>query len=359
MKKIFALMIIALIFPVVANAEIRLQDNFEYEATRTGTGADAFVNHGPWDGAMSINRTGGNAGTCGYLYTVTTAEFRTATGTTGNLPGQSSSRVACFEFLPLALNCQAVPGWYQSNLYLVRYSATNQAHIPANVWIQYWIYINHYTGQETTFVGHGTKWLYPCIDGSPTCSAGASWLYSLGLQSQNPYLQVSDRGNGYAYGDMEGLGGHAHYSPASENHWHMGHNKASGTGLLSPNQWILVKIHTDITGSSPLAPAGQGVYEEWQKTVSGSFVKVAEWIGGVTPNFYWAIHEWDRGGEAGRTMAAGHEIGQKSLKIGTTWNDSNGWIYVDDFVIATAEADLPTYGGGGAPQPPLRLRIIP
>ena len=79
----------------------------------------------------------------------------------------------------------------------------------------------------------------------------------------------------------------------------------------------------------------------WTKPVGGEFTKVADWIGGVTANFTWPI------------TSSGH----KAMRWPTTVNTYDGWMYYDDFVIATTEADLPTYGGG--PLPPSNLRISP
>jgi hypothetical protein len=124
--------------------------------------------------------------------------------------------------------------------------------------------------------------------------------------------------------------------------WKLGHNVSPSTGLLQANRWTLVKINIDVSGS-------QGSYREWHKAVGGSFVQVANWVGGVTPGFVWPLS----------SLNPSRSVGQKSLKLGTTWNATDGWIYLDDFVIATSEADLPVYAGSATPPPPPPPTVLP
>ena len=92
---------------------------------------------------------------------------------------------------------------------------------------------------------------------------------------------------------------------------------------ITPNRWTLVKIHYDT--STP-----QGTYEAWMKPLGGQWVKVAEWIDGVTPNFTWNIASSDIGGHA-------------MFRMPSTVDGPDSWIYLDDFAIATSEEDLPIY----------------
>ena len=71
-------------------------------------------------------------------------------------------------------------------------------------------------------------------------------------------------------------------------------------------------------------------YEGWVRPFGGSWVKVAEWIDGVTPDFSWRIPEGDVGG---------HRV----FRIPTTMDDFDSWIYLDDFAMTATEADLPIY----------------
>lgn len=321
MRRFLAFAALAL-FAGLASAAITLQDDFEYSVTRSQTGKTAAFNTG--GGWGTIKSEPEQSGACGYIYTTTSIP-----GFSGSFPGTSSSRVLAMEFLPATLNCDVGGGWLQTDVYLqIGGESASQSTVPPNLWVQFWIYINNYSagGQATTWGSQGSKWLYPCIDGSGTCTGGnISFLHVLAGNSLNPYSSVATGAN--IYTKLEGTG--AVYSPGDPEPggWKLGHNVASDTGLLTANTWILVKIHTDISGS-------QGVYQEWHKTVGGDFVQIADWRGGVTANFTWPL----------TSMAAERTTGQKSLKIGTTWNTTDGWIYLDDFVIASTEGDLPTYG---------------
>ena len=92
---------------------------------------------------------------------------------------------------------------------------------------------------------------------------------------------------------------------------------------IPPNRWTLVKIHYDTSTI-------QGTFEAWMKPIGGEWVKVAEWIDGVTPNFTW-------------TITAAEVGGHNMFRMPTTVNDHDSWIYLDDFAIATTEESLPKY----------------
>jgi len=328
MKKAFVLMI-ALIFPLMVNAEIRLQDNFEYAVDRTTeNSADAFVSTGPWNGVKSINSSMRRG--CGYIYTVTSIP-----GFNGRFPGANSNRVLCMEFLPATMNCDVGDGWLQTDCYLSFGSeASPENNIPSDVWIQFWIYLQRYGNQISRF--NDGKWLYPSKTGSYPAQSmtGLDWLVVFSENSHLPYWETAPPGSSY----WTNIASNANYAPEPDNAWKLGHNMAPNTGRIPLNTWTLVKMHLDTRGP-------QGVWEQWHKTIGGSFVKVMEWRGNVTPNFTWTI-----------SNANGH----KALRLGTTINDYDSWIYLDDFVIATSEADLPTYSSQGPPfpQPPQNLRII-
>ena len=62
------------------------------------------------------------------------------------------------------------------------------------------------------------------------------------------------------------------------------------TEWMRPNRWTLVKMHfntTSTTGNS---------WEMWLRPYGGTWLKVAEWIGGVTPGFTWDIPAGSVGG---------------------------------------------------------------
>lgn len=329
MKKVFALLItliIALILPFVANAEIRMQDNFEYEASRTGTGGDAFVNIGPWTGVKSINSTMGRG--CGYIYTTNSIP-----GFSGRFPGNNSNRVAVLEFLPATLNCYVGPGncpnspgnWLQTDAYL-HYGSNTIGFIPANTWIQFWVYLQRYGNQMSRF--YKGKWLYSCPEEGGTCPYGApDWMGVFKEEtSYSPFNESTTAGNTYFSTDTQGSGV-------------IGHNKYSRGGLLEANKWHLIKINYDMRNSS------SGVWRMWKRTQAESaFTLIAEWVGGVTPGF---------------TYMPSNTSGQRWLKVGTTLDCYDSWWYYDDFVIATSEADLPTYGSSNNASltPPSNFRI--
>lgn len=309
-------------------AEIIFRDNFETAISRDVTD-DALkfrvAAGGVWNGVWS-NQDTVSPNAAGYIYTATSIP-----GFSGSFPGENSSRVLAMEQLPDTYNTQ-------TNCYLIRGGENfAQDTIPANSWIQFWIYVNRYGSQMSNFTSEGGKWLYPCITGTPTCSPSEmAFLGVLRADSYNPYS--IDSSNGDSYHTMEAFGGVSYSDPAGIGAWKIGPNQSSSLGLIGTNEWVLVKIHTDISGSSPLVASGQGVYREWHKRVGGDFVLVADWRGGVTPSsFSWPVSN----------LASGHTTGQRSLKLGTTFNTYDVWLYVDDFVIAEAEGDLPTYGEEG------------
>lgn len=297
-------------------------DDFEYEVDRD-TVDDAlkfrYDGLGVWDGVKSSQNTGQD-GARGYLYTVDSIP-----GFPGEFPS-GGDRVLCMEFLPDTLG-------FQTDAYLFMGSAVNPEHlVPSKHWIQFWLYINNYGEQATQWSTTGAKWIYPCVDGSPTCSyAYVSYLALFKPISYNPFNETTTGARVYPVLECTGC----NYTPGSDPGVHkIGHNISSQGGLIYPNQWVLVKIHVDHSGSAEGVPPGQGVYEEWHMPQGQAyFTKVAEWKGGVTPDFTWDV----------TTMGEGYSIGNESLKLGTTFNDYDVWLYIDDFAIASSEALLPTY----------------
>ena len=65
--------------------------------------------------------------------------------------------------------------------------------------------------------------------------------------------------------------------------------------------------------------------------MGGSWLQVADWRGGVTADFTRPLT--DVGG------AGGHKV----LRMPTTVDDYDSWIYLDDFVMAASENGLPVY----------------
>ena len=116
-----------------------------------------------------------------------------------------------------------------------------------------------------------------------------------------------------------------------------GYAQRSWADWVRPNRWTLVKMHFDTSTSN-------GSWEMWKRPYGGSWVKTAEWISGTTPGFTWNI-----------PSPGGHRFLRMPTTVGTVsgpWYDA--WMYMDDFIIATAEEDLPVYPDAvGALAPPL------
>jgi hypothetical protein len=120
-----------------AEAELVAFDAFEYVVERNTPGASAaFAVNGPWNWAKTYQD--GRTGSRGYLYTTDTIP-----GHAGRFPGQESKRVLCMEALPDSLQGQ-------TDFYL-QYGAGRGplGQVPANVWFQFWIYVNRSKGQAS------------------------------------------------------------------------------------------------------------------------------------------------------------------------------------------------------------------
>ncbi len=293
-------------------------DDFEYFVDRNSdSGCSNFVSKG-WEFVKCINCPPFNRG-AGYIYTTDSIP-----GYQGAFPGINSNRV-------LVLESKAGTMQTQTDFYL-RYGDGNTPNaIPGNVWFQFWIYINHYGNQLSEPVG---KFLYPC-DGPYPCQTG-KWYWLLNKGSYNPYNYITNvPGEVFGYIRDEQTCCHtACYSLApSYDCFKLGSQDTSVR--LSPNKWILVKLHFDT--QSP-----QGTYEMWLRPLGASnWTKVAEWIGGVTPHFTWPISPQNQGG---------HRV----LSMPTTWGsftnpstNSDSWVYMDDFAMAGSEEDLPKYTTSG------------
>lgn len=118
-------------------------------------------------------------------------------------------------------------------------------------------------------------------------------------------------------------------------------NNLTGDVTIVPDEWTLVKIHIDTSGSNPNCSAGDLAHEMWirRRTDSG-FTKVSEWYGGVTQN----------GGDT-VTLTPNFTDGMRAIIIPSTLGGANAskgnWydslMYMDDFCMCANEADLPTY----------------
>ncbi len=290
-------------------------DQFEYRVSRNKdpNGAKAFKKHGGWSGAKAINITGSHAG---YLYTVDRIP-----GYKGRFPGKDSKSVLAIEARPATFETQT--DFYLQ--YGSGYGSTET--VPGNVWFQFWIYPNHYDDpdddeqdQLSAFTNR-FKFIYPCNSNYPCRQGQLKWLNMLGFTTSEPYW--ADEGNTELFmTTVEPFNISINYELAKEyNKFKIGQTDISEN--IAPNRWTLVKIHYDTSTSS-------GKYEAWMRPLGGSWVKVAEWIDGKTPDFSWKIPD---------DMIGGHRV----FRMPTTVDDFDSWIYLDDFAMATAEEALPRY----------------
>jgi hypothetical protein len=318
-----------------ASAELLLFDDFEYVVNRDnpslpGASANAFVTVGPWTTVKADNITGS-----GKARLSTAASIP---GYSGSMPGVNSTRV-------LRMEGRNVTGG--TDFYL-EYSGGVDT-IPANVWFQFWIYINHHPtgpyGPELSGIENRHKFLYPA-NGPYGGGSDCKWLMSLSGSPYSPINTSAPYGNptdGRAFivsRDQEV--GTVNYSPGGDNRNKLGPNRQSQNNAhIVPNQWHLIKIHYDTSNND------SGVFEVWAKTLGGSWVKWAEWIGGVTPNFTWSGFG-----------AGGHRGFRMPTTLGWTDNPVGGaWYYMDDFAMATTEASLPTYGTEPRPESPSNVIV--
>jgi hypothetical protein len=292
-------------------------DDFEYTLDRDSasdpTGVNnAFVNQGGWSYVKAVNITGSHNG---YLYTVDAIP-----GYSGSFPGNNSTRVLAIEARPGSMGSQ-------TDFYL-QYggdSATTDT-VPANVWFQFWIYPNYYddpadiNDQLSTYDGR-FKFIYPCKSTYPCTEGNLNWLYTLGYTTGEPHWANEDQRELYMT-TVDPFNLYIDYQLAPDyNQFKLGQTDVGEN--LTPNRWTLVKIHIDTSTTS-------GSYEAWLKPLGGSWVKVAEWIDGETPDFSWIIPAEDVGG---------HRV----LRMPTTIDDVDSWLYLDDFAMAISEEDLPVY----------------
>jgi len=308
-----AMIIIVVILSIFAatnsTAAILFRDNFEYDVGREDpNAASLFVSQGGWGFAKTYQS--GEPGALGWLYTTNSIP-----GYPGSFPGTASTRVLAVESRPATLRPEGGMT-SQTDVYLQLGRTGGPAVIPANAWIQFWIYSNYYGNQLSTYADRN-KFIYPCPGDYP-CTNG-QWLWMTGKNGCNDPPTTSGLSN-EQFICIEAVT--ANRSNASDDafRWRLGQN-LNTSAKIRPNTWTLVKLHIDTSGS-------QGKYEAWLKTVSGSWVKITEYIGGVTPSFTWPITPF----------------GQRLFRMPTVINYNDSWQYMDDFVIAESDADLPVYG---------------
>lgn len=341
---------LAMSMPV--SAELLFFDNFNYSATNETIidGQDnPFVRAGGWNGMKSIET--GSYSENGSLTTVTKSQFNTRSGTESPWPGNSDYALRMVH-----------EGSQQSDFYLQLGDGNSADFIPANVYFQFWIYLNRH-GSEVTAVNSRNKFLYPT--NTTYGSNSNKWLFTLIPNAAmttcpNNDFNCAPGGNptdGRAYFvDRDGTDrfGTYHVKRFSEYSSDVWNNIGANLGNsqdrhIKPNVWTLVRIHYDTSNNS------SGIFEVWLREYGGPWRKVAEWIGGQSPNanFIWRGFNDDGHGGNG---------GHRRLRMPTTWGPQPAgmgqFFYLRDFAMASSADSLPTYEDeAAAPLPPTDIGI--
>jgi len=299
-------------------------DGFEYAVERDRRNErPAFIAEGKWAGVKSENSRGAGLG---YLYTVDRIP-----GYAGPFPGRNSKRVLAIEGRPKTFN-------NQTDFYL-QYGdpKAKRDAVPADVWFQFWLYPNHHDDpadkeDQISGFGRGFKFIYPSVDGGyPTHPA---WLFTLGMTS---HVSLRDRDKPF-YAEvashdlllsMPTESGAEIAKAEPWDRWKLG--QTSLDERIAANRWTLVRLHVDTSTVS-------GRYEAWLTPLGGKPVKVVEWIDGVTEDFSWKIPAEKVGGY--RTFRIPTTIGGWGERAK---ENSDCWIYMDDFAMASSEKALPEY----------------
>jgi hypothetical protein len=291
-----------------------LLDRFEYRVPRQAhpKSHQTFKKQGGWSHVKAENITGSHAG---YLYTVDRIP-----GYSGPFPGQKSRSVLAIETRAGSMNTQ-------SDFYLQYGDERGPPNtVPADVWFQFWIYPNHYDDphnreDQLSAFGHRFKFIYPCNGPYPCAMGNIHWLHTMGYTTGEPYWLKAPNTELYMTA-VDPFNTTVRYRDAPEwNQFKIGQTDLSEH--IVPNRWTLVKLHYDTSTPS-------GSFEAWLRPLGGEWKKVAEWIDGYTPNFEWKIPEQNVGG---------HRV----MRIPTTLDAFDSWIYIDDFAMATSEQALPRY----------------
>lgn len=293
-------------------------DDFDYDSSYWASQTDnAFTVNGPWTSARD------NRDNVTLRANISTVAPSAIPGNSIN-PCAQSSRVLRMEFLSYeGFDTQAVG-------FLLRGTPGNpEACMPANVWIQQWVRFVQ-SGDEQSQPPRG-KWYYPCRGQAASCS-NLSWLMNThgNADSQNPLCITATDGvfmvdNGFSSSGMDDVTIDGDFmGGCASGAWKRG--PANANHKLLWNRWYLMKTHYDTSGPG-------GVWECWIREYgSPTWVKIADWRTGTPSNYVWSIPVERR-------------LGHDFFNLGST-QDWPLWAYSGDFVVATAEENLPAYTDG-------------
>ncbi|OQW32182.1 MAG: hypothetical protein A4E20_03420 [Nitrospira sp. SG-bin2] len=202
-------------------------------------------------------------------------------------------------------------------------------YIPAVAWFQVCVYINYSSSELSTTLGRTMKFFYPCADIYP-CRDNY-WLLEMGTNSYNPF-QAShgdpSSGNLYISSQARTTGDPYWASGPQENRHKIG--QTSLAEWIKPNRWNVLRCRTDFSNITAAK------LDCWIGAKGTALINVMSWHGG-TPvegsDFTWTI-----------PVAKG----SRTFSIPTTVPSPNRsgpelFMYLDDFMIATSEEDLPRY----------------
>lgn len=295
-------------------------DDFDY--TVTDDAGDATANTAAFEAAGWNRLKAINLGQSNAAGNISTALVSSIPGYSGPAPGSS--------LRALRINSLAGTLASQTDIYVGMGSLSDPDFIPANVWFQFWYYPCR-SGAELTGFHSREKFIYPSLI-SGTNTNHPRWLWQLTTQPYPPLQEGFSETSGNAYALMRDADDNPPDNQAVPDYEQSHLGVTSAAEYLAVNRWTQVRIHFD-TGSA------QGSYECWMRPYGGEWTKVADWVGGVTPNFVWPHSEAQRGGHYSFVMP--------STFPGPGSNDPthDAYIYMQDFAMAGDVSDLPTYGG--------------
>jgi hypothetical protein len=321
-------------------------DDFEYAVAREEGGkfepSGPFVSHG-WSWGKDAVVNGPGAG--GWIYTAPAVP-----GASEPLPGVGSSQVLVLEAKAATFaNCME-GGWCQTDFYL-QYGDTDAGPldtIPADVWIQHWMYIADTAEQPSLFppTPRTGKWFYPTRNGYP--SNDLEWLFSLSGLMIDSEVQSMGSSAQHDMGDKN-LSFHLNLTDPDGQIFVDGRpDAASSLGTcgddaarmtpLSPNQWWLLRVHIDHT-------VNPGVVETYARAQGGDWIRLMDTP--TSPAVDWQP-ENTADGHRGMRWPTTENNWYQEPTLATTHGD--WWIYIDDFALAAGEhaggggaADLPSY----------------
>lgn len=239
-------------------------------------------------------------------------------------PTRNSSRV-------LRVEGRASEG--QTDIFLQRGDGvlTDNDVLPADCWVQHWLMLHRAGTELSQFSNQGTKWIYPCRDSYP-CTTMSNVLQLRGYAGGDTCASMPDQVSGwYPLDDgSENRPGNDQHSwtpdpgdPCYGDYNPIRRGVHNSANFFAPNTWYLTKFRLSTVGPN-------GSIELWVREYGNlTWSKWMDWRGNVTPDTYQYLVD-----------AVNQGVGHQLLKLFTTFNDVNSWVYVGDFQVATSEANL-------------------